>query len=98
MISLTSGLNAPPASDSADFFTAFLTLAFFREVFFATAGTAFFAAAFAASAFFVAQRFLSAATIAAFPALLSFRLGCLDTGVAGAGGSVSPRILAHRRC
>src|SRR5471030_1971823 len=50
------------------------------------------------AAFFAAHLFLSAATIAASPALLSFRLDFGDSGVAGAGGSFSPQILAHRRC
>ena len=51
-----------------------------------------------ALAFFAAHRFFKAATIAALPALLSFRLGFAGSGVAGAGGSGSPRIFAHRRC
>jgi len=55
--------------------------------FFATAGAIFFAAAF-----FSRHRFFKAATIAALPALLSLRFG---SGVAGAGGSDSPLILAH---
>src|ERR1035438_5560438 len=54
--------------------------------------------AVSAAAFLAAQRFLSAATIAAFPALLSFRFAFGGSGMAGAGGSDSPRILAHRRC
>jgi hypothetical protein len=46
------------------------------------------------------HRFLSAATIAALPALLSFRFAFGATGVtgAGAGASDSPRTFAHLRC
>jgi hypothetical protein len=84
------------AGAGAVFFAAdFLATTFFPAAFF---GAAFFAAAgfdLAASAFFAAHRFFKAATIAALPALLSLRFGF---NVAGAGGSDSPRILAHRRC
>ena len=82
-------------SFAGDFFTdAFFTGAFFFAAFltaaFAEAGCAF------AAAFFAAQRFFKAATIAALPALLSFRFGFAGSGVdAGAGGSDSPRIFAH---
>ena len=69
------------------FAAAFLTAPFFRAVFLA-------GFAFAASARFNAQRFLSAATIAAFPALLSFRFGFDDSGVSGAVGADSPRVFA----
>ena len=48
-----------------------------------------------AAAFFAAQRFFSAATIAALPALLSCRFGFAGLGVAGAGGSDSPWSFAH---
>jgi len=79
---------------AATFFAAtFLTAALFVAAFFAAAGFDL-----AASAFFAAQRFLKAATIAALPALLSFRLGFAGSVVAGAGGSDAPLILAHRRC
>src|ERR1035437_7552124 len=64
-------------------------------------GAAFFAVAgfdLAASAFFAAHRFFRAATMFALPALLSCRLGFAVSCVVGAGGSDSPRILAHRRC
>jgi hypothetical protein len=80
-------------------FAAALFAAFFAP-FFRPAAT-FLAAtgcALAASARFSAQRFLSAATIAALPALLSFRLGFVVSAAAGAGGSDSPRTFAHRRC
>jgi hypothetical protein len=54
---------------AAFFATTFFTAAFSTAGFFATTGTA------AAAAFFAAQRFLSAATIAALPAALSLRCG-----------------------
>ena len=77
---------------AADFLaTAFFTAAFFGAAFFATADFAL-----AASAFFAAQRFFKAATMFALPALLSFRFGFAGSCVVGAGGSDSPRILAHR--
>jgi hypothetical protein len=59
---------------------------FFGAAFFATAGCAF------ASAFFAAQRFFKAATIAAFPATLSFRLGF---DAAGFVSSTWPLDAAH---
>jgi hypothetical protein len=51
--------------------------------------------AFPASAFFAAQRFFKAATIAALPALLSYRFGFNGSDVAG---SDSARMFAQRRC
>src|ERR1035437_8081212 len=54
--------------------------------------------AFPASARTRSQRALIAPTIAALPALLSFRFGFDASDLTSAGGSDSPRILAHRRC
>src|SRR5260370_12422680 len=72
----------------------FFATAFFAAAFFCTAGFGF-----AVAAFFSAHRFFNAATMFALPDLLSFRfLGFGASGVAGAGGSDSPRILAHRSC
>jgi len=86
----------------ATFFAAFaggaLTAVFLVAVFWAAAFLFAACSAFAASARFAAlaaRAFARFATIAALPALLSFRLGFLDFGVAGAGGSDSPRIFAH---
>src|ERR1039458_8955759 len=59
------------------------------------AGAGVFAAAFAA-AFCKRHRFFVAATILAMPSLLKRRFAF--AGLAGADGSDSPRILAHRRC
>src|ERR1039458_10619505 len=75
------------------FLAAFLGAAFFRAVFLALAGCAF-----AASALFCAHRRRTASWIAFLPAALSFRFGFGATGVAGADGSDSPLMLAHRRC
>jgi hypothetical protein len=77
-----------PAGDSFRLATDFLAAAFL-----ATAG-----AAFPASARTRSQRALIAPTIAALPALLSFRFGFDASDLTSAGGSDSPRILAHRRC
>src|SRR5258708_11084149 len=77
---------------TAAYFVAF-TGAFFAVAFSATAG-----AVFTAAAFFAAHRFFKAATMFALPALLSFLCGFDGAFVAGAGGSDSPRILAHRSC
>ena len=63
---------------AAAFFVAFLAFVRVGADFFATGDCNF-----AASAFFVAQRFFKAATIAAFPALLSLRFGLDGSGVAG---------------
>jgi hypothetical protein len=92
----------------ADFFAAdFLTGA----AFFATFTAAFFTGVLSAAAFFVgdgnvfaacaltrAQRAFVAATIAALPALLSFRLGFAGPCAVGAGGSDCPINLAHLAC
>src|ERR1019366_4889112 len=75
------------------FFAAFLLAAFFRAVFLALAGCAF-----AAPVLFCAHRRRTASWIAFLPAALSFRLGFGASGVAGADGSDSPLMLAHRRC
>jgi hypothetical protein len=71
---------------AADFFPA----AFFR------AGAGFFVAADFAAARFAAHIFFVAAMIAALPAALSFRFGFGAFAEAGACGSDSPFILAHR--
>jgi hypothetical protein len=63
---------------------------FFAAVFFCTA-----ACVLAASALFAAQRFFKAATIAALPAALSFRLGFDTSGGAETDRFDSPLILAH---
>jgi hypothetical protein len=62
-------------------------------VFFLVAGFGF-----AVAVFFAAHRFFNAATIAALPALLSFRLGFEGSVVADGAGPDSLRIFAHRRC
>src|ERR1039458_6699875 len=80
----------------AAFFAAFVgatfTAAFLTAVFFVTA---FFVGAFAA-AFCKRQRFFVAAMILFIPSSLIRRFGLGASGVAGAGGSDSPLILAHR--
>src|ERR1017187_2325494 len=68
------------------FLAAFLVAAFFRAVFSAV------------STLFCAHRRRRASWIAFLPAALSFRLGFGATAVAGADGSDSPLMLAHRRC
>jgi hypothetical protein len=87
------------ADDRAIFFSAvaFVTVAVLFTAFL-RADADFFATAdgaLAASAFFAAHRFFKAATIAAFPALLSLRFGLAGSFVVG---SVSAWIPAHRRC
>ena len=77
----------------AAFTGAFFTAVFLEAVFFLAAGFGF-----AVAVFFAAHRFFNAATIAALPALLSFRLGFEGVVVADGAGLDSPRIFAHRRC
>jgi len=87
-------------------FAAFAALAFarFAASFALAAGDSFrFGAGFftgfsccALAALTAAQRFFVAATIAALPARLSFRLGLATS--CGASGSVSPRSFAHLAC
>ncbi len=94
------------AALAARAFARFATSAAFRagdSFLFATAVLAavfFWVAGFdlAAAAFFSAHRFFNAATMFALPALLSFRFAFGASGIAGAGDSDSPRILAHRSC
>jgi len=78
---------------AAFFATTFFTAAFLGAFFFRAAGFDF-----AASAFFAAHLFLRAFKMLAPPVELSFRFGLAGSGVAGAGGSDSPRIFAYRRC
>ena len=88
------------------FGVAFLTAVFLGGLFFAAPASAAFlttaflraGAAFAASALFCAHRLLAASWMAFLPAAESFRLAFGASGLTFAGGSDSPRILAHRRC
>jgi hypothetical protein len=101
-----SGVDALLNYPAATRFAARASRAFFRlasSAAFRAGDIFFFAGAFFNAAFsalwIAAQRFLVAATIAALPAALSFRLGFGASGVAvGVGASDSPRTFAHRSC
>src|ERR1039457_2020610 len=82
----------PPA-----FFAAFAG-ALFTTVFLPAVFLVAVCATFAASARFSANRFLVAAMILFIPSSLIRRFAFAGSGVAGAGGADSPRILAHRFC
>ncbi len=87
----------------AVFFAAFagavFTAALFTAVCFLACAVFFPAADFAlVPAFCNRQRFFVAAMILFMPSSLMRRSGFSGSGVVGADGSDSPRILAHRRC
>jgi hypothetical protein len=82
---------AAAGADFAAFEREPFVAAFFAVVVF-RAGVVFLDVA-EVPALFAAQRFFKAATIAALPALLIFRLGFLASGVAGAGDNCNRTVL-----